>query len=90
MLRMDALVLVVVTRWLAGPHRLRRARLGNELLARLIETNQRTLGIVGPRVNVEHVFHRRNKCSVGFWWDHPVVGQVRFEIVFLSARPTVL
>ena len=88
--RAVALVLVVVTRGLSCSHGLGRARLRDELLARLIEADQRARRIVRPRVDVEHVLHRRDERCVGFRWDHPVVGQVRLEVVFLSARPTVL
>ena len=88
--RAVALVLVVVTRGLAGLHRLRLPRLGDELLRRLIEADQRPRWIVRSFVNIKHVFHRGDEGRVGFRRDHPIVGQVRFEIVFLSARPTVL
>ena len=90
MLRMDALVFVVVARGLARLHRLRRARLADKLLGGFIETDQRARRIMRSRVDVEHVFHRCHERRVGFRRDHPIIGQVRFEIVFLSARPTVL
>ena len=87
---MDALVLVVVTRRRSRSHGFRCARLGDELLGGFVEADQRPRRIVRPRVDVEHVLHRGDKCGVGFRRDDPVVGQVRFEIVFFSARPTVL
>jgi hypothetical protein len=90
MLRMDAFVLIVVTRGLSRPYRFRRARLCDKLLRRLIEADLRARRIKRPRVDVEHVLHRRDKSCIGFRWDHPIVDQVRFEIVFLNARPTVL
>jgi hypothetical protein len=61
MLRMDALVLIVEARGLAGPHRQRLSRLGDELLRRLVETHERPVGIVRPVVDLEHVLHR---CDV--------------------------
>jgi hypothetical protein len=108
---MDALVLVVLTRGLSRLHRFGGARLGDVgsgfaapvLLTRFIEADQRSRRVVRSRVDVEHVLHRvmRDAClwhdeaGVGFRRDYPVVGQVRFEVVFLSAQsysgmPTVL
>ena len=51
---MDALVLVVVPRWLAFSHGLGRARLSDELLRGLVEANQRPRRIVRSRVDIEH------------------------------------
>ena len=61
---MDAFVLVVVTRRLAGLHRFWRARLGDELLRRFVEADQRSVGIMRPRVDVEHVLHRGDEGRV--------------------------
>ena len=88
--RAIAFVLVVVTRRLSWLHRCGCAGLGDELLGGFVEADERARRIVRPRVDVQHVLHRRHERSIGFRRDHPVVGQVRFEIVFLSARPTVL
>ena len=88
--RAVALVLVVVTRRLPRSHWLGRACLGDELLRRLVEADQRARRIVRPRVDLQHVLHRSDKGRVRLRRNDPVVGQVRFEIVFLSARPTVL
>jgi hypothetical protein len=88
--RAVTLVLVVATRELSGLHRQRLPRLGNELLRCFVEADERAGRIVRSRVDVEHVLHRRDERRVGFRRDHPVVGQVRLEVVFLSARPTVL
>ena len=90
MLRMDALVLVVVTRRLSRPHRLRCARLGNQLLRGFVEADERERRIMRSRIDVEHILHRCDERRVGLGRNDPIVGQVRFEIVFLSARPTVL
>ena len=46
--------------------------------------------IVRAGVDVEHIFHGRNERGVGLGRDHPIGAQVRLEVVFLSARATVL
>ena len=44
---------------LAWLHCDRKAGFGDELLGGLIQTNQRSVGIAGPRVDRQHVLHRR-------------------------------
>lgn len=53
-----AIVLVVVTRRLASPHRLRRPRLRDELLRRFVEADLRARSIVQSRAGVARVCHR--------------------------------
>jgi hypothetical protein len=90
MLRMDALVLIVVARRLAGPNPERRARLGDALLGGLVAAHERPGRIVRAGVDLEHVLHRGDKARVGLGWNDPVFVQMRLQIVFFSARPTVL
>ena len=85
MLRMDALVLVVVAGRKAWLHRLWRAGFLDQLLRDFVEADQRPRRIVRARVDVEHVLHRRDEGSVRFRRNHPIVRQVRFQIVFFSA-----
>ena len=85
MLRMDALVLVVVASRKAWLHRLRRAGFLDQLLRDFVETDQRARRIVWPCIDVEHVLHRRDKGRVRFRRNHPILRQVRFQIVFFSA-----
>jgi hypothetical protein len=85
-----ALVLVVVARRLPRPHRDRRARLGDELLGCLIKTDEWSRRIMRARINLEHILHGRDKRRIGGGWDHPIFLQMRLDIVFFKARPTVL
>ena len=84
-----ALVFVIETGRAPGFHRDRRACLGNELLRGLVQANQRAIRIVGPRVDSQHVFHRRYERAVGLGWDDPALAAMGLENVFLSARPIV-
>jgi hypothetical protein len=59
MLRMDAFVLIVMTRGLSGLHGLRRTRLLDKLLRCFVEAYQRTRRIVRPLIDLQHIFHRR-------------------------------
>ena len=63
---------------------------GGELLGGLVETNQRPIGIMGTGVEGQNIFHRGDEGRVRFGRNDPVFAQMRFEMVFLSARPTVL
>ena len=45
---------------------------------------------MGTGIDLQHIFHGGDESSVRPGRDHPVFFQVRLEIVFLSARPTVL
>ena len=84
-----ALVFVIETGRAPGFHRDRRACLGNELLRGLVQANQRAIRIVGPRVDSQHVFHRRYERAVGLGRDDPALAAMGLENVFLSARPIV-
>src|SRR6201984_730291 len=42
------------------------------------------------RINLEHILHGRDKRRIGGGWDHPIFLQMRLDIVFFKARPTVL
>jgi len=41
-------------------------------------------------LDLKHVFHGSDERGIGLRRDHPVVAQVRLEVVFLRAPPTVL
>ena len=88
--RAIALVFVIAPRRAPWRHWHGRPGLGRELLGGLVETNQRPLGIVGPGIDSQNILHRGDEGGVGLGWNDPVFVQMRFEIVFLSARPTVL
>ena len=55
-----------------------------------IEADQRPAGVMGPGINRQNIFHRGDEGRVGLGRNDPVLAQMRFEVVFFSARPTVL
>src|SRR6185437_8514495 len=67
-------------------HRDRRASFGDELLGRLVQTNHRAIGIAGPRIDREHILHRRYERAAGLGRDDPIFAAVGLKSVFLSTR----
>ena len=57
-------------------------RLGNELLRGLVEANQRTIAVVWPRVDGQHVFHGGYERAVGLRRDDPVLAAMGLKSVF--------
>src|SRR6188768_3727912 len=55
----------------------------------MLSTYQRVIGIVRPRVDGQHVFHRGYKGAIGLRRDDPALPAMRLETVFLSVRPIV-
>src|SRR5271156_50830 len=85
-----AFVFVVVTRlasWLRGD---RSPRLDDQLLRGFVEAHERTLRIVRPLIDLQHVFHVGDKGRAGVRGNHPLLLEVRFENDFFSVRPIVL
>ena len=70
-------------------HQDRHARFGRELLRGLVQAYQRMIGIVWPRVDGQHVFHRGYERAVRLRRDNPALSAMGLEDVFLSARPIV-
>ena len=68
----------------------RQARFGNQLLGCLVQANQRTIAVVWPCIDGQHVFHRGYERTVGLRRDNPALSAMGLEDVFLSARPIVL
>src|SRR5712692_5267630 len=85
-----ALVLVIETGRASRFHRDRHARFGNQLLARLVKAHQWAIGIAWPRIDGQHVFHRRYERAIGLRRDDPMLAAMGLKSVFLSARPIVL
>src|ERR1019366_1033838 len=85
-----AFVFIVVTRLASRLRGDRRARLDDQLLGGLVETHERTLRIVRPLIDLQHVFHVGDKGRAGVRRNHPLPLEVRFENVFFSVRPIVL
>ena len=82
-----ALVFVIGPLRLSRFHRNRRSRLGNELLRGLVEADERPIRIVGPRINIEHVFHRRYESAARPRRDDPLLFAVRLKRVLFENAP---
>src|SRR5258708_8793258 len=85
-----AFVFVIVTRLASRLRGDRRARLDDQLLRGFVEAHERTLRIVRPLIDLQHVFHVGHKGRAGVRRDHPLLLAMRFENVFFSVRPIVL
>lgn len=90
-----ALILVIAADRAARLHRDGRARLGDELLGGLVQADQRPVGITQPRIDLQHVLHRRDEGGVatkaalalgGITQHCQAVGPER---VFFRTRPMV-
>jgi hypothetical protein len=68
----------------------RRSRLGDQLLRGLVQTDEWYVRIVRPRIEVEHLFHRRYESAVRLRRNDPLLFAVRLKRVFLRTRPIVL
>ena len=84
-----ALVFIVMALGPAGRRCNGLAGLANELAGRLIHAHHGALRIVGPAVDVEHLFHGGHEGCAGLRGNHPADFPPRLEFVFLSARRTV-
>src|SRR5262245_29142129 len=84
-----ALVLVVHPRHPAGPGRLRRPDLAEELLARLVEADHGVLRVVRQQVGLDYVLHPPDVVRVGLWRHAPGRDDPRLDVVFFSAWRTV-
>src|SRR6516164_7990032 len=69
-----------------GLHGDGKAGFGDELLGGLIQANQRSVGIAGPRVDRQHVFQRRYESAARLGRNDPIFAAVRLKRVFLSTR----
>ena len=77
-----AFVFVIVAGGEPWRYRHGRTGFGNELLAGLVGTNQRPIGIMGAGVDRQNTFHRGHKSRVRSGRNDPVFSQMRFDIVF--------
>src|SRR5262252_1624578 len=85
-----AFVFVIVTRLASRLRRDRSARLDDQLLRGFVEAHERTLRIVRPLIDLQHLFHVGDKGRAGVRRNHPFLLAMRFENVFFSVRPIVL
>ena len=83
------LVRAVVLGHLTRLGRQRLTHLGDQLLAAFIQAHQRLLRIVGPMVDVQHVFHGSHELGRWLFRQAPTFLQPRLKFVFLSVRRTV-
>src|SRR5258708_34833481 len=85
-----AFAFVIVTRLASRLGGDRRARLDDQLLRGFVEAHERTLRIMRPLIDFQHVFHVGDKGRAGVRRDHPLLLAMRLENVFFSVRPIVL
>src|SRR5215207_3466552 len=83
-----AAVLIIEALRSSGLSWQRLARLGDKLLARLVEADHGASLIVRLGVEVKHVLHRRDELRVHLA-DAPLLVQPRLELVFFSTWRTV-
>ncbi len=60
----------------------------DQLFWGLIHADHGVLLIVGPFVNIQHLFHVRNELGVAFWRYHPALYFPRLKFVFFKTFPT--
>ena len=85
-----AFILVICPRLAPGPRRKRGAGLLDQLLRGFVEADQRAHRIARALIDIQNLLHGRDESGVGVRRDNPLLFQMRFENVFLSARPIVL
>src|SRR5512144_2211897 len=71
-------------------HRDWRARLGNQLLRGLVQTNKRPLWIMRLGIKIQHSCHRGYESAARLRRNDPLLFAVRLKRVFLRTRPMVL
>jgi hypothetical protein len=80
-------VLRIVARWPSRLRRQRRADLGQDVAAGLVQADQRPLGIRRPLLDVQHVLHVPDERASGFR-NAPLRLQPGLERVCLKVRRT--
>src|SRR6516225_3305905 len=88
--RAVALVFVVVTCRSPGLNGKRRSRFCDELFGCLVQAHERSGRVVRAGIHFQYILHRGHEPCVGLGRDDPVFLQVRFDVVFFSARASVL
>ena len=82
--RTIALVFVILALGVRGLRWNSFTRIAEQLRADFIHTDQPNIVTVGPGVDLQHIFHMRDKLSVGFGWNTPFIYSPGLEFVFLS------
>src|SRR5262249_17944383 len=79
-----ALVLRILSGHGPGPHRQLRLHLAEQLARALVETDHRTLGIIGALVDVQHILHGADEGGVLLGRNAPLAFAMGGELVFFS------
>lgn len=58
----------------------------DQLLARLIETHNGAVKIVGQMVDIKHVLHRLHECAAVLGWNAEALYRPWLDVVFFSRR----
>src|SRR5262249_31046515 len=77
-------VLVVVASWLSWLGLSRGSRLSYQLLADLVQADQRVQPGIGPGADAEDVLHPPDEFAVRLRRDHPTLREPGFELVLLE------
>jgi len=85
-----ALVFIIVAPGLSRLHPDWGTTFLYKLLGGLVHANQGMIGIVGPLIDFQHIFHCRYECAVRLGRNNPLLLDVGFENVFFRTRPIVL
>lgn len=85
----SAFVVRVETSGTSGGDRQRVSYLSEQLAGSLVETDNRSQGIVGLLVEVQDLLHSPDEGRTLSGWDHPMALEVWLEAGFLSVRRTV-
>ncbi len=70
-------------------HRQGPLRFADQLLACLVQTNQRVLRVVRPLIDIQHVLHRADELGTGFARQAPHLPPPRLQLVFFNVLRTV-
>jgi hypothetical protein len=85
-----AFIFIIDSRRLTRLHKLGLAHFANELLGLFVKTNQRSFRIVRALINLQDIFHIRDKSRVLLRRDDPVLLDMGLQLVFFRARAIVL
>src|SRR6185436_1070660 len=67
-----AFILIIIFGHIAGTNRQRQAGFFGVLLAALVKADLRSLGVVGPMVDLKHIFHRTHELGTLAFWNAPL------------------
>jgi len=81
-------VLIVHAGLLSRFHWNRKLARRNQLFGGLVHTDQWVFFVVGPFVNVQHLFHVRDKTAAAFWRYDPALYFPGLKFVFFKTFPT--